>query len=43
MTERWCKKCNKMCHCPNAEGECTVKTVNVTVEQKIKVLKMNVA
>ena len=23
MTERWCKKCNKMCHCPNAEGECT--------------------
>jgi hypothetical protein len=22
MTERWCKKCNKMCHCPNAEGEC---------------------
>ena len=24
MTERWCKKCNKMCHCTNAEkGECT--------------------
>ena len=23
MTERWRKKCNKMCHCPNAEGECT--------------------
>jgi hypothetical protein len=23
MTERWCKKCNKMCHCPSAEGECT--------------------
>ena len=23
MTERFCKKCNKMCHCPNAEGECT--------------------
>ena len=18
-----CEKCNKMCHCPNAEGECT--------------------
>ena len=24
MTERFCKKCNKMCHCTNAEsGECT--------------------
>jgi hypothetical protein len=24
MTERWCKKCNKMCHCENAEsGQCT--------------------
>jgi len=23
MTERYCKKCNKMCHCTNAEsGEC---------------------
>ena len=23
MTERFCKKCNKMCHCSNAEsGEC---------------------
>ena len=23
MTERFCKKCNKMCHCTNAEsGEC---------------------
>ena len=19
MMERWCKKCNKMCHCTNAE------------------------
>ena len=25
MTERWCKKCNKMCHCIQAgsENECT--------------------
>ena len=25
MTERWCKKCNKMCHCTQAgrEEECT--------------------
>jgi len=23
MTERFCKKCNKMCHCTNAEDECT--------------------
>ena len=23
MTERFCKKCNKMCHCPSAEDECT--------------------
>ena len=23
MIQRFCKKCNKMCHCPNAEGECT--------------------
>ena len=23
MTERFCKKCNKTCHCPNAGGECT--------------------
>ena len=23
MTERFCKKCNKMCHCTNAQGECT--------------------
>ena len=23
MTERFCKKCNKMCHCVNADrGEC---------------------
>jgi len=23
MTERFCKKCNKMCHCTNTEsGEC---------------------
>ncbi len=23
MTERFCKKCNKICHCTNAEsGEC---------------------
>ena len=23
MSDRFCKKCNKMCHCPNVEGECT--------------------
>ena len=25
MTERWCKKCNKLCHCTQAdsENECT--------------------
>jgi hypothetical protein len=23
MTERWCKKCNKMCHCTQTENECT--------------------
>ena len=23
MTEKFCRKCNKICHCPNAEGECT--------------------
>jgi len=23
MTEKFCKKCNKMCHCTSAEGECT--------------------
>ena len=25
MVERWCKKCNKMCHCTQAgsENECT--------------------
>ena len=23
MTEKYCKKCNKMCHCTNVEGECT--------------------
>ena len=21
MTERYCKKCNKMCHCTNAEND----------------------
>jgi hypothetical protein len=21
MTERFCKKCNKMCHCTNAEND----------------------
>jgi len=21
MTERFCKKCNKMCHCTNAESD----------------------
>jgi len=23
MTERFCKKCNKMCHCTQTENECT--------------------
>ena len=28
MTERFCKKCNKMCHCTNADsGECENATV----------------
>ena len=23
MTEKFCRKCNKMCHCTGGEGECT--------------------
>ena len=23
MTEKFCRKCNKICHCTNTEGECT--------------------
>ncbi len=34
MTERWCKKCNKMCHCPNAEGECTNCSCNEKEDNK---------
>ena len=34
MTERYCKKCNKMCHCPNAEGECTNCECNSRAEDK---------
>ena len=34
MTERFCKKCNKMCHCPNAEGECTNCECNSRAEDK---------
>ena len=34
MTERWCTKCNKMCHCPNAEGECTNCECNSREEDK---------
>ena len=33
-TERFCKKCNKMCHCPNAEGECTNCDCNSREEDK---------
>ena len=33
-TERWCKKCIKMCHCPNAEGECTNCDCNSRAEDK---------
>ena len=28
------KKCNKMCHCPNAEGECTNCECNSREEDK---------
>ena len=34
MTERFCKKCNKICHCPNAEGECTNCECNSRAEDK---------
>jgi hypothetical protein len=34
MTERFCKKCNKICHCPNAEGECTNCECNSREEDK---------
>jgi len=34
MTERFCKKCNKMCHCPDAEGECTNCECNSRAEDK---------
>ena len=23
MTEKFCRKCNKICHCTNVEGDCT--------------------
>ena len=34
MTERWCKKCNKMCHCLNTEDECTNCECNGRAEDK---------
>ena len=35
MTERYCKKCNKMCHCSNAEsGECKNCDCNSREEDK---------
>ena len=35
MTERFCKKCNKMCHCSNAEsGECKNCDCNGREEDK---------
>ena len=35
MTERFCKKCNKMCHCANAEtGECKNCDCNGREEDK---------
>ena len=33
-TERWCKKCNKMCHCLNTEDECTNCECNGRAEDK---------
>ena len=34
MKLRYCTKCNKMCHCPNAEGECTNCECNSREEDK---------
>ena len=35
MTERFCKKCNKMCHCTSAEsGECANCECNSLAEDQ---------
>jgi hypothetical protein len=36
MAEKFCKKCNKMCHCENAESGINVLTAIV----KVVVMKM---
>ena len=34
MTEQFCKKCNKICHCPNAQGECANCECNSRAEDQ---------
>ena len=40
MTERYCKKCNKMCHCTNAKVKMNAPTVSVMVEKKTLRMKV---
>ena len=38
MTERFCKKCNKMCHCANEEqGECQNCECNSKAEDILEI------